>query len=66
MNLLDCMQCTVASSFFSSFSFLQVVSFAPWSMLGEIFTDITLLLFFLSLLLGHNDSAKADDFDLQG
>jgi hypothetical protein len=66
MNLLDCLQCTVASCLFSSFSFLQVVSFAPWSMLGEIFTDITLLLFFLSLLLGHNDSAKADDFNLEG
>jgi hypothetical protein len=24
------------------------------------------LLFFFSLLLGHNDSAKADDFNLQG
>jgi hypothetical protein len=35
-------------------------------MLGEIFTDITLLLFFLSVPLGHNDSAKADDFNLQG
>jgi hypothetical protein len=24
------------------------------------------LLFFLSLLLGHNDSANADNFNLQG